>query len=80
MFQRPATPEVHARREPVPGHCPACGTQALQRYRVLSEGGWWDVTKCAQCLHSLRREPGPLLGTLSEAIGALLPKGRGPQP
>jgi hypothetical protein len=28
----------------------------------MSEGGWWLVIKCGQCLHSVSREPGPLLG------------------
>ena len=33
--------------------CPACGaTESLAEYRVLAEGGWWDVRKCQACLHS----------------------------
>ncbi|MFM1886825.1 MAG: hypothetical protein RL026_1982 [Pseudomonadota bacterium] len=77
MFARPSTPEVHARREAVEGDCPACGAAALQRYRVLSEGGWWDVVKCGTCLHSAERRPGPLLGILTEATQGLIPTGRG---
>ena len=73
MFQRPTTPEVHAVRVDVPGHCPTCNGQRLQRYRVLSEGGWWNVVKCRQCLTSLSREPGPLFGPLTEATQALIP-------
>jgi endogenous inhibitor of DNA gyrase (YacG/DUF329 family) len=46
----------------VPGACPECGAESLARYRVMSEGGWWLVVKCAQCLHSVSREPGPMLG------------------
>lgn len=76
MFQRPSTPEVHAHREPVEGPCPACGAAALQRYRVLSEGGWWNVVKCRQCLHSVQREPGPLLGPLTEVLQSLIPTGK----
>jgi hypothetical protein len=75
MFMRPATPTVHATRSPVEGHCPACGTESLQRYRVLSEGGWWEVVKCTRCLHSVSREPGPLFGTLTTAIQSLVPAG-----
>jgi len=80
MFQRPHTAEVHAPREPVDGPCPACGESRLQRYRVLSEGGWWNVVKCPACLHSVSREPGPLLGTLTQAIQSLLPTGRKARP
>lgn len=80
MFQRPSTPEVHAQRETVEGDCPACGEPALQRYRVLSEGGWWNVTKCRSCLHSVSREPGPLLGPLTDAIQSLIPSGTGRRP
>ncbi|MEN9704362.1 MAG: hypothetical protein RLZZ393_241, partial [Pseudomonadota bacterium] len=43
--------------------------------RVLSEGGWWEVVKCGHCLHSVSREPGPLFGTLTTAIQALVPTG-----
>jgi hypothetical protein len=61
-FPRPTTATVFAARTPVAGTCPECGAQALASYRVMSEGGWWRVVKCCQCLHSLSREPGPLLG------------------
>lgn len=73
MFMRPTTPEVHAQRDSVAGPCPACQSPSLQRYRVLSEGGWWHVVKCSQCLHSVSREPGPLLGPLTTAIHSLIP-------
>jgi hypothetical protein len=77
MFMRPQTPTVTARRDAVPGNCPACGAATLQRYRVLSEGGWWQVVKCAACLHSVSREPGPLLGPLTAAVQSLIPRGSG---
>ena len=80
MFQRPSTPEVHARREAVDGNCPACGQAGLQRYRVLSEGGWWNVIKCPHCLHCASRTPGPLLGPLTEAIQSLIPGSTGRRP
>lgn len=67
-FPRPATATVECPRTPVEGACPECGLRTLARYRVMSEGGWWLVTKCQVCLHSLSREPGPLLGAF-EPLG-----------
>jgi hypothetical protein len=49
-------------RIPVEGSCPICGGSDLQRYPVMSEGGWFDVVKCQDCLNSIERIPGPLLG------------------
>lgn len=62
-FPRPAEPTLSVARRPVEGECPECGAAALAEYRVLSEGGWWDVCKCQACLASVRREPGPLFGS-----------------
>ena len=62
-FQRPAERHLHAERRPVPGGCPACGAEALFEYRVLSDGGWFDVRKCRQCLESVTRTPAPPLGS-----------------
>jgi hypothetical protein len=73
MFLRPTTAVVHAKRTPVDEDCPACGKHGLQRYLVLSEGGWWNVVKCPGCLHAVSREPGPLLGPLTAATQALIP-------
>ena len=42
-------------RRPVDGKCEECGAETLAEYRVLSEGGWWDVRKCQTCLASLSR-------------------------
>jgi hypothetical protein len=61
-FPRPAEKTVSVERAPAEGSCPACGSEALQAYPVLSEGGWWDVVKCQQCLASIERRRGPLLG------------------
>lgn len=66
---RPTTLTVSAPREPVPGRCPECGAQQLAAYRVMSEGGWWNVVKCQSCLGSLKREHGPLFGAF-EPLGA----------
>jgi vanillate/4-hydroxybenzoate decarboxylase subunit D len=62
-FPRPESPHLSVERVPADGTCPACGADALADYRVLSEGGWWDVRKCTSCLHSVSRTPGPLLGS-----------------
>jgi len=51
-------------REPVDGRCLACGAEALQRYPVLSDGGWFIVVKCQHCLHSVSRAPWQRLGTV----------------
>ena len=45
------------------GTCPECGSDQLADYRVLSEGGWWDVRKCQTCLHSLSRVAAPPFGS-----------------
>jgi hypothetical protein len=61
---RPAEPTLSVERQDVEGQCPACGESALQSYPVLSEGGWFDVVKCSNCLHSVSRKPGPKLGPI----------------
>ena len=62
-FPRPAERHLRAERRRVEGTCPECGAQELAEYRVLSEGGWWDVRKCQNCLASVSRERGPLFGS-----------------
>ena len=49
-------------REAVEGACPTCGAEALQRYPVLSDGGWFVAVKCQACLQSVTREPWNRLG------------------
>lgn len=49
-------------REEVAGSCPRCGARALRAYPVLSEGGWFRVVKCQECLTSTERTPWALLG------------------
>jgi hypothetical protein len=63
-FPRPQERHLHVERTPVEGACPECGAPDLAAYRVLSEGGWWDVVKCQRCLASVRRDPAPPLGSL----------------
>jgi hypothetical protein len=62
-FPRPSERHLYAERRPVGGVCPECGREDLAEYRVLSEGGWWDVRKCQNCLASVFRERGPLFGS-----------------
>jgi len=42
----------------------ALTAQQLLRYPVNSEGGWFLVVKCQNCLHSVSRERWHLLGSL----------------
>jgi hypothetical protein len=70
-YPRPAEPYVDVPREPVEGSCPECGSSDLKRYPVLSEGGWWNVVKCQDCLCSVVRERGPLLGGIQLLIEAV---------
>lgn len=44
------------------GVCPACGAAALRSYPVLSEGGWFLVVKCQECLTSVSRDGWNRLG------------------
>ncbi|MGD9602740.1 MAG: hypothetical protein AB7O21_15755 [Gammaproteobacteria bacterium] len=61
-FSRPTDPNPVQAREPVAGTCEACGADALKRYPVLSEGGWYMAVKCQSCLHSQQREKWTRLG------------------
>jgi vanillate/4-hydroxybenzoate decarboxylase subunit D len=61
-FPRPTEPYLSVERTRVAGTCPECGGGNLAEYPVLSEGGWWDVCKCQDCLASVRRNRGPLFG------------------
>ncbi len=49
-------------REPVEGKCPECGGGHLERYPVLSDGGWYMSVKCQECLCSVERVPWNRLG------------------
>ena len=62
-FLRATERHLDAERRPVEGTCPECGAAALAEYRVLSDGGWFDVCKCQRCLASVRRKPAPPLGS-----------------
>lgn len=62
-FQRPAEAHLFVERTPVEGVCPECGAAELAEYRVLADGGWWDVRKCQACLASVSREPAPMFNS-----------------
>ena len=65
VFPRPVDETPVQSREPVAGSCAECGAQQLQRYPVLSEGGWFMTVKCQACLCSASREPWHRLGHVS---------------
>jgi ribosomal protein L44E len=62
-FPRPAQERVFVDRERLDATCDECGGDDVRGYRVLSEGGWWQVAKCQRCLHSLERVPASPLGS-----------------
>lgn len=62
LFPRPSDPMPVQPREAVAGQCSECGAEALKRYPVLSEGGWFIAVKCQACLHSNSREKWHRLG------------------
>jgi predicted RNA-binding Zn-ribbon protein involved in translation (DUF1610 family) len=61
-----------AGREQVAGTCPECGSAGLQRYKVISAGGWFDVVKCPACLASVERAPWHRLGFVDRDQAAAL--------
>jgi vanillate/4-hydroxybenzoate decarboxylase subunit D len=63
--------ELVVERSDADGVCPQCGGP-LQGYRVLSEGGWFQVVKCQVCLHSVSREPWLRLGYVTRLVDTLL--------
>lgn len=59
-------------RQRIDSSCPECGSHEIERYRVLSDGGWWVVTKCQKCLFSIRREREPNLHIKSTTLWELI--------
>ncbi|HLH70017.1 MAG TPA: hypothetical protein VKY90_13585 [Candidatus Dormibacteraeota bacterium] len=70
-YPRPAELTLSVEREPVAGACPGCGAERLRRYPVLSEGGWFQVVKCQECLRSVSREPWSRLGPITLLVDGL---------
>ena len=62
-FPRPTEPYLSVERRPVDGACPECGSEELAEYRVLGDGGWFEVRKCQVCLASAARRPAPPFGS-----------------
>jgi hypothetical protein len=62
-FPRPRAERLSVERDHVEATCPECGGTDIASYRALSEGGWWTVVKCQDCLASLERTPAPALGS-----------------
>ena len=55
-FPRPTEQSLYEKKKKVNSMCPECGSRHIAAYRVLTDGGWWDVVKCQDCLYSLERE------------------------
>jgi vanillate/4-hydroxybenzoate decarboxylase subunit D len=62
---------LYLERERVEGTCPHCGAEDLATYPVNSEGGWFTVVKCQNCLHSLSRERWSLLGPITLLVDSV---------
>ena len=62
-FPRPEALHLAVERQAAEGTCPECGANELADYRVVGEGGWWDVRKCQRCLASVKRERAPRFGS-----------------
>jgi ribosomal protein L44E len=70
-FPRPVDPTPVQAREPIDGKCNECGAARLMRYPVLSEGGWYMVVKCQECLYSQSREKWTRLGHVTLITDAI---------
>lgn len=68
-FPRPGQTRLYAERTAVDVSCPSCGSPgSVASYPVLSEGGWWDVVKCRDCLYTLERNRTSRLGQFSPRV------------
>ena len=55
-FPRPTEERLYEKKEKIDATCPECGKRDIAAYKVLTDGGWFDVVKCQDCLYSLKRE------------------------
>ena len=55
-FPRPMEKCLYEKKKKVDSMCHECESRNIAAYRVLTDGGWWDVVKCQVCLYSLKRE------------------------
>ena len=65
QFPRPLSTTIVVERVSVDGVCPECGSTQVARYPVVGEIGWLTVTKCQDCLYSIRREPMNRMGSIT---------------
>ena len=75
IYPRPEQKTLAVERQPAEGTCPECGGDTLERYPVLSAGGWFDGVKGQEGLGSVQRVKGPLLGPV-QVWSSLLPDAR----
>jgi hypothetical protein len=68
---RSGMPHLFVERQPVAGTCPECGHNGLERYPVVGEGGWENVTKCPGCLYSVAREPWGRYGPITLLVDSV---------
>jgi len=68
---RRIAPPIEMTREQVAGACPSCGAEALERYPVLAENGWYTVVKCQRCLVSASRERLDHIGDVQPLVASL---------
>lgn len=73
LFARPLNPTLDAAKQAVTRPCPSCHSTSAAKYQVLSEGGWWDVVKCVDCLRSHERSRAPRLGAFSPMVSRPAP-------
>lgn len=55
IYPRPTEEFLFVEKKDVAARCPECGSANVKEYPVVSEGGWWEVRKCQDCLASLDR-------------------------
>ncbi|UNK46072.1 hypothetical protein [Arthrobacter sulfonylureivorans] len=60
---RPAQHLLETEKAESAQRCSHCPASEVRQYRVLSEGGWWNVAKCQTCLRSIARTPAPIFGS-----------------
>ena len=69
---RPQEKFLYVEKKEVKGKaCPKCGSHNIRGYPILSDGGWFTVTKCQDCLYSLERVPFPPEARLGSKIRLL---------
>jgi len=52
----------HVDREQVDETCPHCANTDVARYPSLRFKGWFEITRCQECFHTLEEEEMPVHG------------------